>query len=188
MSDKVGSQAWALEPYREYLRILARLHLDTRLRQKMDSSDLVQQTLLQAHQNFHQFRGRSDTELKAWLRRILANTITNSVHALHRRKRALDLERSLEASLAESSSRLDAWLAVEHSSPSDQAIWQEQLLRLSSALTQLPEEQRTALELRHLQGCSVEEISHRMGRTEPSVAGLIRRGIKRLRELLAEDR
>jgi RNA polymerase sigma-70 factor (ECF subfamily) len=97
------------------------------------------------------------------------------------------LERSLEVALEESSSRLEEWLAVESTSPSGRLERQEQLFRLAEALGGLPEDQRQALDLKHLQGCSVEEIARRMGRSGTSVAGLLRRGLVRLRKLLGEE-
>src|SRR5262249_13692959 len=93
----------ALERFRDYLRLLARLQLDPRLQSKLDASDLVQQTLLKAHESLDQFRGKTAAEQAAWLRQILARTLANAFRDFGRAKRDVALERSLEASLWESS-------------------------------------------------------------------------------------
>lgn len=178
---------WFPERYRAYLHLLARHQMDEQFRSKYDSSDLVQQTLAQAHEKIGQFRGQSEGELKAWLRRILANNLKNKFQEFGSQKRDFARQQSLEAALEDTSSRLEEWLAAEQPSPSDEAMQHELLQRLAERLSQLPADQRRALELRHLQGCSVEQISRQMSRTEPAVAGLIRRGIKKLRELLGDD-
>jgi RNA polymerase sigma-70 factor (ECF subfamily) len=183
MPSEAGPADQPLERFREYLRLLARLQLDARLRGKLDPSDVVQQTLVKAHQARGQFRGRSEGELLGWLRRILANTLVDAVRKLggeaHR-------QRSLEDAVEASSARLEAWLAADQPSPSDQAARQEQLVRLAAALARLPEDQRTAVERHYLHGESVPEIADIFGRTRPAVAGLLRRGLKKLREYLAE--
>ncbi len=176
-----------LERYRAYLRVLAQLHLDPRLRAKLDPSDVVQQALLQAYQGLDQFRGQSEGELAAWLRRILARCLTNAVRDLGRARRNAARERSLEAALDASSARLGAWLAAEQSSPSEQVQRQEDALRLAEALEQLPEAQREALVLQHWQGWSLAAIGEHLGRTSAAVGGLIKRGLKRLRELLGDE-
>jgi len=187
MADDAKASGWPLECYRDYLRLLARMHMSRQLQAQLDPSDVVQQTLLKAHEKIGQFRGRSDAELAGWLRRILANQLITALRRLGGGERQGGPERSLEAALEDSSARLEAWLVADQSSPSAHAIRQEQLLRLSAALAQLPEDQRAALELKHLQGCSVEAISQQLGRTKYAVGGLLYRGLKRLRELLDES-
>src|SRR5262249_12913461 len=174
----------ALERFRDYLRVLARLQLDPRLQGKLDPSDVVQQTLLKAYQALDQFRGHTAAEQAAWLRQILARTLANAARDLGRAKRDLALERSLEASLHDSSARLEAWLAADQSSPSQKAQRNEQRLRRAEALTRLPEPQREVLLLRHCHGWSLAQISDHLGRTRAAVASLLRRGLKQMREHL----
>ena len=102
-----------LEHYCEYLRLLARLQLDGRLRGQLDPSDIVQQTLLKAHERFDQFRGQTDDELRAWLRAILARNLVDAARKFGRQKG--DRAQSLEAALEQSSAKLEAFLASEES-------------------------------------------------------------------------
>ena len=55
-----------------------------------------------------------------------------------------------------------------------------------AALAGLPEDQRRAVELHHLHGLPVEEVARELGRNESAAGGLLRRGLKRLRELMRE--
>jgi RNA polymerase sigma-70 factor, ECF subfamily len=184
MAEPFPVAARPAEQYRDYLHLLARLQLDPRLRGKLDPSDVVQQTLAKAHQAQEQFRGRSEGEQVAWLRRILANTLIDAARKFHRE---VDREEPLEQRLHDSSARLEAWLAAEQSSPSEGAARQEQLVRLAGALARLPDDQRVAVEMHHLRERPVADIAAELGRSEASVAGLLRRGLKRLRELLQEQ-
>src|SRR5260370_32192402 len=150
LSDETVADGF--ERFRAYLRLLARLHLDRRLQGKLDPSDLVQQTLLEAYRSAHKLAGRSDAEKAAWLRQALARQMAHAVRDLGRDKRNVARERSLEAALAESSAQVEKWLAAEQSSPSDQAARQELSIRLAGELEALPEAQREALVLHYWQG------------------------------------
>jgi RNA polymerase sigma-70 factor (ECF subfamily) len=173
-----------LKRFRDYLHLLARLQLNPRLRGKIDLSGIVQQTLLEAHQAIEQLRGRSEEEKAAWLRRALANNLTDEVRRLTRSKRGNHPEQSLEEALEESSARLQAWLASEQSAPSRQADRNEQLLLLAEAMAQLPEDQRLVIELHRLKGWTLTQVGEEMGRTKGAVAKLLYRGMDNLQGLL----
>jgi RNA polymerase sigma-70 factor (ECF subfamily) len=175
-----------LDHFRSYLLLLAQVRLDRRLQGKLDASDVVQQTLLEAHQGLAQFRGRTVGEQAAWLRQILARNLANAVRDLGRAKRDVNRERSLQAALDESASHLEGWLAAEQSSPSQQAQRHERAVRLADALAALPDNQREAVVLRHFQGCSLADIGRQLSCSTAAVTGLLHRGLKNLRKQLHE--
>ena len=176
--------ARSLEPFRSYLEVLARVHLDPRLRGKLDPADVVQQALLRAYAAWPEMKNPEQPALAAWLRRILARTLADVVKHYERDKRAVDLERSLEADLDRSASGLAGWLAADQTSPSQAAMRNEELLRLADALTALPEPQREVVVLKHLRGWTLQRIAEHLGRTVPGVASLHRRGLEELRRRL----
>jgi RNA polymerase sigma-70 factor (ECF subfamily) len=182
------AQGRPLEDFRDYLRMLARLQLDPRLRGKLDPSDVVQEVLLKAHQAQDRFQGQTEAQEAAWLRKILANTLADAMRQFATEARDVNLERSLEAALEESSAHLEQWLAGDSSTPDDKAQRQEQVLQLAHALAQLPEDQRTAVELRHLQGRSLTATAREMNRSKGAVAKLVFRGVEKLRQSLGETK
>jgi RNA polymerase sigma-70 factor, ECF subfamily len=185
MDPPADDRGPALEAFRAYLLLLARFQLDPRLQRLLDPSDVVQQTLLKAHRNWDQCRGSSDLQRAAWLRAILARELADAVRKFDRRGE--DRRRSLEVALGESSTRLEAWLASDSTSPSGRVLRQEQLLTLADSLARLPDGQRAALELHYFQGLQVQEVGLRMGRSPAAVAGLLRRGLATLRTWLDDE-
>jgi RNA polymerase sigma-70 factor (ECF subfamily) len=176
-----------LERFREYLRLLAGLQLAPRLRGKVDLSGVVQQTLLDAHRDADRPRVRNDAQAAAWLRQILRNNLADEIRKHGTKKRDAHLEQSLDAALEQSATRLEAWLAAEQSTPSQRVVRDEQILRLVEAIATLPENQRRAVEMHHLQGESLVAIAEEIGTTKPAVAGLLHRGLQALRKRLSEE-
>ena len=156
------------------------------MRGKLDASDVVQQTLLEAHQGRDHFRGHTTAELAAWLRQILARNLANAVRDLRRDKRDVTRERSLEAALEQSASALEAWLADEQSSPSHKADRQERAVRVAEALDRLPVNQREAVVLRYRETLPLAEIAGQLQTTTAAVSGLLQRGLRNLREHLRD--
>jgi RNA polymerase sigma-70 factor (ECF subfamily) len=174
----------ALERYRPYLGLLARLQIDPRWRGRIDLSGVVQQTLFEAHQVLREGDGHTPEQRLAWLRKCLANNLTDELRKLKTEMRDVRRERSLEAALQNSSTRLQAWVAASDRSPSAQVAHEEDAIRLAAALATLPEAQREALVLQHWHGWKIAEIAAHLGRTRTAVAGLLKRGLAALREEL----
>lgn len=185
--NAMPDSTFEVEEYRDYLRLLTRLQLNPRLRSKVDESDVVQQAILEAHKSRNQFRGTTETDRLAWLRKILANALAGVGRHFSTGTRDVRKEHSLDAALALSSSRLLTMLAADQTSPSGRATRDEDLALLARALNRLTEDQRGAIELHHLQGLSVSDVAELLGRTRPAVAGLLFRGLNRLRELMIDE-
>src|SRR5206468_4219894 len=108
-----------LDSYQNYLRLLAKLEIGRRLQGKVDASDIVQETFLEAHRQFSGFHGHAEAQLTKWLRTILAGTLANVVRRyVGTQARDIRLEMELAAELDQSTCALGAMLVDQHSSPS----------------------------------------------------------------------
>jgi RNA polymerase sigma-70 factor (ECF subfamily) len=174
-----------LESYSQYLTLLVRVQIGRQLQGKVDPSDLVQETFLDAHRQFKQFRGTCEAELVAWLRCILAGQMALALRRyLGTKKRDVKLERDLAAQIDQSSLVLDRGLLASYSTPSQHASGREQAVLLAGALGRLPEDYREVIILRHLESLAFREVAERMNRSENSVQKLWVRALASLRGLL----
>jgi len=173
-----------LEQFRSYLLLMAQLHWKKKLQGHYDPADLIQQTLMEAHEKRDQFQGTTEAELAGWLRTILAHNIADALRRLSTAGRDVNLEQDLAKDMESSSARLEAWLVADHSSPSQRAAKNEQVAFLATTLDQLLPLQRQAVIRHHLQGISLADLAEEMNRTQAAVAGLLRRGLNKLRELM----
>lgn len=174
-----------LELYRRYLALLARVQIGQRLQGKVDASDLVQETFLEAHRHFPRFEGHSEPQFVRWLRQILAAKLADLLRRyLGAQARDVRLEREIEDAFDRSSVLLDRGLVAPGPSPSQQAARREQAVLLADALNELPVDYREALVLRHLEGLTFPEVARRMSRTVDSVEKLWLRALARLKQVL----
>ena len=185
-NDSANSDS-PFEDFRSYLTLLARAGLGTHLQAKMDASDVVQQTLLEAYQASGQFRGNSMAERAVWLRQIL-RAIWRPWHATSAAKNGTSSASSRLSRFWSNRRRISAcgWPTAT-SSPSQKAQREESAVRVALALNALSHNQREAVVLRHFEGRSLTEIGAALGCSTAAVAGLIYRGLKVLRRQLQEQ-
>ena len=173
-----------LEAQRAALHRLAEGRLGERIEVRVDASDIIQQTFLEAHRSFQQFAGRDVRELAAWVQGILDHKVAGAIrdHTLLQ-KRTVRRERSLDDSKGRGTP-MKQELDAGFSSPSQKAMRGEEAKRLTEALTALPADQREAVRLRHLEGWALADIARHLGRSPAATAGLIKRGMQALRRRL----
>lgn len=180
-----------LQQYRNYLLVLATTQIENRLQPRVSPSDVVQETMLKAHQHFDQFRGRSEAELLGWLRQILVNNLAKFVeqHVLAARRdvrREVSIER-LGAALEQSTIQLAALLPAAGNSPSMAVQQREEAVVLADRLAQLPKSYREVLVLRNLQSLSFDEVAQRLDRSVGATRMLWLRAIEKLRGVYAKE-
>jgi len=169
---------------RNYLHLVARAHVEKRLQAKVDASDLVQQTMLEAYRDFANFRGASEAEWLAWLRCILTNKAANFIrHYQGTAKRQAKRELSLQADGSASWAPREP--ADNGESPSQQLLRKERELMLADAIAQLPPDYQEVICLRNLQKLPFNEVAERMGRSRPAVQMLWMRALTHLRQIMA---
>jgi RNA polymerase sigma-70 factor (ECF subfamily) len=174
-----------LESYREYLRLLARTGIDASLSGKADPSDLVQETLLKAHQHFDQFQGQTEAELIAWLRRILTRNLADLVRRFKAAgTRRVGREQSLDQLFDDKSRLVLGLVASNGHSPSQSAQRRELSIIVADALAALTADHREVVVLRTIEGRDWEEVARAMGRSPGAVRLLWARALKKLRPLI----
>jgi RNA polymerase sigma-70 factor, ECF subfamily len=176
------------QQYMPWLKLLARVQVESRFQAKFDPSDIAQQAMLEAVKAFPQFRGSTEAELRAWLRQVLAHALAHEIRRYAgTQKRALDREISLDQEFAQTSQRLENILAATGTSPAGIAAVRDEQLLLASVMEQLPDDYREVLILRHFEGLSHEEAARRMNRNPGAVRMLWVRALARLRQELNRE-
>src|SRR5688572_27471531 len=114
-----------IDRFRSRLWLLAEIELSRRLKVKEDPSDIVQQSLLEAHRDLNTYRGQTDAELYGWLKTILARNLLNVARHYQTQKRDPRREQPVVNRFEQSSMRIERFLASEQTSPSQQAVLNE---------------------------------------------------------------
>lgn len=182
-ADSLGE---LLEHYRAYLTVLAQRYLDHRLRGRLDPADVVQITFLEAQRDLPSFRGQQIEELLGWLRHILRNNVS-SAHQKHIFTQKRSAGREVSNSPTDSRPAITDLVASETTSPSQRLMRDETAVYLANCLQELPPTQSEALRLRYVEGLSLKEMADSMNKTEMAIAGLLKRGLKALRERMLSD-
>jgi RNA polymerase sigma-70 factor, ECF subfamily len=170
-----------LEACRGYLLLLARRECDPELQAKGGASDLVQETFLEAQQDFAQFHGSSEEELRAWLRQLLLHNLANFVRR-YRTTAKRQLGREVGVDAGGSAAGGGGTLPADVPSPSGLAMAHEQAEALRRALGRLPEDYRQVILFRYQEQRPFEEIARLMHRSSNAVRTLWSRAIRRLRQ------
>lgn len=182
--------------YRNYLRMIVRTGLGPRLRERVETSDVVQEALVEVVRQFPAFTGQNEAALVGWLRRLVAQKLADLGRYHSRAKRAgdaaaLPLDAVWDAGGAAADSnaggdgaRLLDMLALSQTSPSEAASKRELIVLLADALSDLPEAEAEVLWLYHAEGLSFEAIGTRLGMGRKAVRSLWARGLKGLRKTL----
>jgi RNA polymerase sigma-70 factor (ECF subfamily) len=174
-----------LDRYRFALADLVRCQVGRRLRVKLDIDDVLQEVSLDACRAIGSFRGSTEVEFHAWLRKILESVLSNQVrYYFSAQRRDLRRERRFGGDLENSSQWLERSLVAPTTSPTQQATRREGAVRLAEALATLPPAYREVIVLRHLEGLSFPDVARRLGRTEDSVKNMWVRALHRLRGML----
>ena len=202
MSRARKGQAEALgelcDHYRNYLRVVVRSELKSRLRERVESSDVVQEVLVEIVRQFPSFTGQNEAALLGWMRRLIAQKLADLGRFHKRLKRggglfpvSLDTDHYLASNGTSHEGgevRPRDILSLSQTSPSEAASLREQTGLLTGTLAGLPASEAEVLWLHHAEGLSFSMISERMGLTPKRIRVIWARGLRSVRRSLAMGR
>lgn len=154
-----------------HLRTLRLVQPFPNITRRFGDSDVIQITLAKFCDKLISFRGSTETEFRVWLSRIARNTALDAVRSCNGQKADINREVALHP------------IAADHSSASEVLKRAELQDQIDAAIERLPDDQQTAIRLKYQCQLSMPEMAEWMDRSEVAVAGLIRRGLEKLREL-----
>ncbi|MEW5863251.1 MAG: RNA polymerase sigma factor RpoE [Pseudomonadota bacterium] len=168
--DKRAFELLVEKYQRKLVRLLSRL-----IRDPVEVEDVAQEAFIKAYRALPSFRG--DSAFYTWLYRIGVNTAKNYLMAMGRRA---PTSTELEAEEAEGYDEGEQLRDIN--TPESVTLSREIAATVNAAIDALPEELRTAIQLRELEGMSYEEIA----RVMDCPIGTVRSRIFRAREAIAE--
>ena len=177
-----------MERYRPFLTIKVQQEIGPKLRKRVDAADVVQIAFVEACQDINKFRGNSENEFSAWLQQIVINRFKNVIRDNKAAKRDPAKENTWRIRPDQSSTSI-CWMnaAAHTSTASKRLIEGERALKISAALAQLPDAQRLAVTMRHLQGMTLADIAEQLERSPEATAGLLKRGLAKLRSIMNNE-
>ena len=168
--------------YGDRVRRMVRLRMGDELRQRMESTDLVQEVLISALQDLDNFEHRNDGDLLRWLARITERRISDSLRKMHARKR--DVRRELPydnlSQVRSPDAATPAPNRLRTTTPSVIAALGEDLDRLEQAMTVLKPEYRQVIVLVKIDGLSYGRAGEELGRSPDAVRMLLSRAMSEL--------
>lgn len=179
--------SWSIGPLRPWLQRIAQQELPADLRGKIDPSDLVQQTLLDAWRGESQFQGQTHGQRLAWLRVILRRVVLQHRRGLMADKRGGGKERLINEAIDRTSVRIEELAVGKEAAPDEQVGDAEQALAVAAAIERLPEDYRRVIELRHFHQMSHASVAQELDRSPEATRMLWVRALAELRKVVQES-
>jgi RNA polymerase sigma-70 factor (ECF subfamily) len=172
---------------RPYLGMVAQTQMEHWLQAKVDASDLVQETMLEAYRDFDRFSGQSEGEWLGWLKRILAHNVADYIRRYRgTAKRQVGREVPLGNAGDETGHHNAPEPAARIDTPSRELMRKDNQLRIAAALAQLPADYQEVIRLRNLEKLPFDQVAEQMGRSRPAVQMLWMRALRKLQEITTD--
>ena len=142
---------------------------------------------MQAFVSYEQFRGTTEKELLAWLRKILQSQLLQLLRTHNAAQRDFKLDRAIEVGMETSSARLKSGLVAGTETPSEQAMKREAEVLLADAIERLPPDYRDVIALHHIEGLKFVDVATRMNKTPAAAQRMWIRALQKLRSLLKQN-